>query len=323
LSGIGARERFRAMLDMRHFDEACLEGVPTREIHGELHTGIGQEAIAAGMMGILRESDALVSTHRNHYHAIAKGVPPRPMLGEIFEKKTGLCRGRGGHMHLFDPERNFSTTGIVGASLPIALGYAYGFWLEGTDDVAVAVTGDGGANTGAFHECLNIAGAWKLPFVVLVENNEYAISVQMSGVSATRTIAERAPAYAAWSRRVDGTDPESVHEAFREGVERARKGEGPVIVEATCYRFRGHFEGDLDLYRDGAEQERVRREYDPLVIVRRKLVEQGVATDEELDTIVEESRREAWARLAEVREEPMPNPSGALEYVYLMGKDGW
>lgn len=310
-------DRFRIMAKMRHFDEACLEGVPTREIHGELHTGIGQEAIGAGMVGALRENDAVVSTHRNHYHAIAKEVPLKPMLAEIFEKESGLCRGRGGHMHLFDKGRNFSTTGIVGASLPVALGYAYAFKLEGRDDVAVAVTGEGGTNAGAFHECLNIAGAWKLPFVVLVENNQYAISVEVSGISATETVAERAPAYGAWGRRVDGTDAEAVAPAFREAVEHARGGGGPAILEATCYRFQGHFEGDFDLYRDDAEKERMRRENDPLIITRRRLVESGAATDEELDAIVEESRSEMQALLAEVREEEMPDPAGVFDYLYV------
>src|SRR5699024_1659585 len=137
----------------------------------------------------LRESDAMVSTHRNHLHAIAKGVPLKPMLAEIFEKSTGLCGGYGGHMHLFDADRKFSTTGIVGASVPVALGHAYAARLRKTDDVAVAVIGDGAANTGGFSESMNMAGAMKLPLVIVVENNEWAISVPFSESSATATIA--------------------------------------------------------------------------------------------------------------------------------------
>ena len=173
-------ERLTAMWEMRHFDEACLEGVPTFEIHGELHTGIGQEAISAGLLGKIKKEDALVTTHRNHYHALVKGVDPYLLMAEIFEKESGLCKGFGGHMHPFSIENNFSATGIVGQSLPVALGYAYGFKLKKQDNLAVGITGDGGANHGTFHETLNIAGAWKLPLLVLIENNGYGISVPLS-----------------------------------------------------------------------------------------------------------------------------------------------
>ena len=156
-------ELYAEMVRMRRFEEACLSGVPTREIHGEVHLGMGQEAIGAAMVGLLTDEDALVSTHRNHLHALAKGVDPYRMLAEIFERSTGLCGGFGGHMHLFDLPRRFSTTGIVGATLPVALGHAYAARLRGSDAVAVGVSGDGGANTGGFHESLNLAGAWKLP----------------------------------------------------------------------------------------------------------------------------------------------------------------
>jgi TPP-dependent pyruvate/acetoin dehydrogenase alpha subunit len=310
-------ERFRLMALMRAFEEACLEGVEAREIHGELHVGIGQEAIAAGMAESLRPHDAVVSTHRNHLHAIAKGVPLRPMLAEIFERETGLCRGRGGHMHLFDPDRNFSCTGIVGSSLGVALGFAYAAWIAEHDGVGVGVTGDGGANTGAFHECLNIAGAWKLPYVVLVENNEYAISVPITGNLATPTIAERAAAYSAWGRRVDGTDPDAVAAAFAEAVEYARGGRGPAVLEATCYRFRGHYEGDFDLYRPKDEKEAALRDRDPLILTGRRLVERGEVSQPELDSIVEDARRELAGLLAEIRADPAPDPRGARDYVFV------
>jgi pyruvate dehydrogenase E1 component alpha subunit len=306
-------ERYVAMLQMRHFDEVCLEGVPTFEIHGELHTAIGQEGIAAGMTGLLRDDDALVSTHRNHYHAIAKGVPLRALLAEIYERETGLCRGRGGHMHPFDPEHSFSATGIVGASLPIALGYAYAFWMRGTDNVAIAVTGDGGSNHGTFHECLNIAGAWHLPFVVLVENNNIAISVPFDHVSATATVAERAGAYGVWGRKVDGTDPDIVAESFAEAVLHAREGRGPALLS----RFRGHYEGDHDSYRDRKERKRMRQEHDPILHYRTKLVASGVADTSELLRLEADSRVGMRALLAEVRRDRMPDAGGALEFRYV------
>jgi acetoin:2,6-dichlorophenolindophenol oxidoreductase subunit alpha len=310
-------ERFKHMLTMRHFDEACLEGVPTREIHGELHTGIGQEAIGAGMVESLKKGDAVVSTHRNHYHGIAAGVPLHPMMAEIFERETGLCKGRGGHMHLLAPEQNFSSTGIVGASLPIALGYAYSFWIEDKDNVAVAVTGDGGTNNGTFHECLNIAGAWKLPLVLLVENNSLAISVPIEEVLATPTIAERAVAYKVWGKKVDGTNVDTFATAFAEAVDHARCDKGPAILEATCYRFRGHFEGDHDSYRKMDEKKRIRESYDPIELAKRNLIRDGVAAETELAGMIHVSKQEMITLLTKVRSESMPEADQALAYVFV------
>jgi pyruvate dehydrogenase E1 component alpha subunit len=304
------------MLTMRHFDEACLEGVPTGEIHGELHTGIGQEAIGAALKANLQAGDAVSSTHRNHYHAIAAGVPLRPMLAEIFEKETGLCQGRGGHMHLFELGHNFSCTGIVGAGLPVALGYAYKFWMHEEDHVAVAVTGDGGTNNGTFHECLNIAGAWKLPLVVLVENNLLAISVPIDDVTATPTIAKRAKAYDAWGDKGDGTDVEATTKALAQAMEHARSGQGPAILEATCYRFQGHFEGDHDSYRRMDDKKKMRETYDPITLYRRKLVGAGVVTDADVDDMTEASKRDMAALLSEVRQDEQPDASGARDYVF-------
>ena len=313
---------FVLMARMRQFEAACLEGVGTREIHGELHVGVGQEAIAAGMASALQRRDAVVSTHRCHLHGIAKGVPLYPMLAEVFERESGLCQGRGGHMHLFDAENNFSTTGIVGSSVAVALGYAYSFAIEKPNGqssaVAVGVTGDGGANVGAFHESMNMAGAWRLPLVVLVENNQYAISVPIEAVSATETIAERASAYGAWGRRVDGTDVEAVAEAFAEAVDHARSRQGPALLEATCHRFRGHFEGDADHYRTKAQKEAMQA-HDPLLLARSRLIQRGEATNAELDRIEEDATREMQTLLARVRADPLPQPSEASRFVFVEG----
>ena len=312
-------EGFELMARMRQFEAACLEGVATREIHGELHVGVGQEAIAAGMAGALQPRDAVVSTHRCHLHGIAKGVPLYPMLAEVFERESGLCRGRGGHMHLFDPQNRFSTTGIVGSSVPVALGYAYAFAIEASNGqpgaVAVGLTGDGGANIGAFHESLNMAGAWRLPLVVLVENNQYAISVPIEAVSATETIAERASAYGAWGRRVDGTDFEAVADAFAEAVDHARRRRGPALLEATCHRFRGHFEGDADHYRTNAQKEAMQA-HDPVLLARSRLVRRGEATVEDLDHIEAAAADEIQRLLARVRAAPLPHGSGARRFVF-------
>lgn len=309
-------EQFRLMVRLRAFEEACLEGVLSGEIHGELHTSIGHEAVAAGLAPWLRDGDAVVSTHRNHYHALVKGVPPRELLAEIFERETGLCRGRGGHMHPFDVAHNFSASGIVGASLPVALGYAYAFAIERSDRLAVAITGDGGANHGTFHETLNIAATWALPFVIVVENNHLAISVGEQDVTATTTIAERASAYGAYGEVVDGTDAEAVSRAFGRATARARWEGQPAILEAICERFQGHYEGDVQAYRSLAERERVRRERDPIAIARRGLLQRGDADNTTIEQIEANAQAEMTAMLEEVRADPLPEPSAALDYVF-------
>ena len=314
-SATATLERFQLMAVMRAFEEVCRSGFESGDIHGELHSSIGMEAIAAGMAESLRIEDAVVSTHRCHLHAIAKQVPLRPLLAEVFERESGLCRGRGGHMHLFDSRRNFSTTGIVGASLPVALGYAYASWLDDRSAVAVGITGDGGANHGTFHECLNIAGAWRLPFVLLAENNYYAISVPFESVSATETIAERGAAYGAWHERVDGTDVDAVADRFRAAVEHARRGDGPALLEATAYRFAGHYEGDHDMYRSDTYRDEMYK-HDPLDITAARLREAGI-DQSDLDKIVANSRQEMLALLEDVKSDPLPAASGATDHVYV------
>jgi pyruvate dehydrogenase E1 component alpha subunit len=314
---VTAVERYRLMARLREFDLACLEGVPTGEIHGELHTGIGQEGIAAGLAGALREGDALVSTHRNHYHALVKGVSPRGLLAEIYERATGLCGGFGGHMHPFDPGHRFSASGIVGASLPVALGYAYAFAIEGGDRLAIGVTGDGGANHGTFHECLNIAAAWELPLVVLVENNRYAISVEWDDVRATETVAERAGAYGAVGAHVDGTDAEAVARVAERVLGEVRRHSRPAILEATCARFQGHYEGDPQTYRSEAARALDRQERDPILRARRALLDEGRAGEAELDEIYAAARREMRELLAAVRRDPRPDPATAHDHVFV------
>lgn len=308
-------ERYRAMCVMRAFEEACLEGVRNGELRGELHLAVGQEGVAAGMLGTLRPTDWMVSTHRSHLHAIAKGVPLRPLLAEIYEKATGLCGGKGGHLHLFAPEQRFSTTGIVGSSLPVALGHAYAARLDGTDDVAVGITGDGGVNTGQFHETLNMAAIWQLPLVIVVENNRYAISVPSRDVTAGPGIAERARAYGAWGSRVDGTDVELMADGFRAAVGHARAGEGPALLEATCFRFRGHFEGDVDHYRSEEEKRRMIAEGDPLRIAAARLLDRGQADAATLSAIEADARRTMRSLLHEVRADPPPQPADAFRDV--------
>jgi TPP-dependent pyruvate/acetoin dehydrogenase alpha subunit len=264
------------------------------------------------MAGWLRADDALVSTHRNHAHALVKGVDPRALLAEIFERCTGLCGGYGGHMHPFDPGHRFSASGIVGASLPVALGHAYAARLADRDAVAVAVTGDGGANHGTFHECLTMASAWGLPFIVVIENNGLAISVEPTSVTPPGTLARRAVGYDIPGVSVDGTDAEAVSAAFGELVSSARETPGPAVLEATCARFRGHYEGDVQAYRDPAQDLSGR---DPLLIARRALAAAGTP-DGELERIEQVAAAEMQQLLAQVRADPPPDPAAALRHVF-------
>jgi TPP-dependent pyruvate/acetoin dehydrogenase alpha subunit len=312
VTGLTALDRYTWMARIRAFEQACLEGVQTGEIHGELHTAIGQEAIAAGMAGWLRDDDALVSTHRNHAHALVKGVSPKALLAEIFERRTGLCRGYGGHMHPFDPAHRFSASGIVGASLPVALGHAYASRMAGRDAVAVAVTGDGGANHGTFHECLTMASAWGLPLIIVIENNGLAISVSPAAVTPPGALARRATGYGCPGVTVDGTDADAVSQAFGELVSAARSHPGPAVLEATCERFRGHYEGDAQAYRDTGPDFTAR---DPLQIARRKLTIAGTAAGD-LDRIEQAAAAEMRELLAQVRSDPPPDPADALRHVF-------
>lgn len=313
------RDRYRLMVLMRRFEEACLTGVASKEIRGELHTAIGQEAIAAAIAEHVRDGDSMASTHRNHLHAIAKGVPLYPLMAEIFEKETGLCGGFGGHMHIFNKANRFSTTGIVGASLPVALGHAYAAKLRGSDAVAWAVIGDGSVNTGGFHETMNMASVLGLALVVVIENNEWAISVPFSAASSTPTLAERAAAYSAPGERVDGLDVEATSAAIGRAVAHARS-TGPAIVEAMCYRFRGHYEGDLDLYRSQSEKNERTTTKDPLVITRDRLAA-GILDEATLTELEQSASEEIDAILARVRLDSQPDRSRAYDHVFVSGLD--
>ena len=218
-------------------------------VPGEMHLSAGQEPVAAGICAHLTPEDALTATHRPHHLAIAKGVALRPMTAEIFGRQTGLGRGRGGHMHLFDPSTHFSCSGIIAEGLPPALGQAFAFQRQRSERVAVAVTGEGAANAGAFHESLNLAALWKLPVVFVVEDNDWGISVPRSHSTSVASNADRAASYGIPGVRVKDNSVEDVYAAAGEAVARARSGEGPTLIEVHTLRLWGHFEGDAEGYR--------------------------------------------------------------------------
>jgi len=288
-------------------------------IPGELHLSSGQESAAVGVCIHLKDEDAVIGTHRAHHFAIAKGVDLKKMTAEIFGKATGLSGGKGGHMHLFDAAKNFSCSGIVGASFPQAVGVGIAAKLKGEDYVAVAVGGDGAANQGTFHEALNLAALWKLPVIFLIEDNGWAISVPKDKSTAVAKNSERAKAYGIPGVSVDGADVIAVYEVAKEAVERARRGEGPSLIEVRTYRLRGHFEGDPQLYRPKEDFE-LAKEKDPLANFRKLLLEKGIATEEELARIEEENEREVREAIDFALNSPYPEPEEALKGVFAGGE---
>ncbi len=287
-------------------------------IPGELHLSSGQESAAVGMCIHLKPEDAVIGTHRAHHFAIAKGVDLKKMTAEIFGKATGLSGGKGGHMHLFDVSKNFSCSGIVGASFPQAVGVGIAAKLKGEDYVAVAVGGDGAANQGTFHEALNLAAVWKLPVIFLIEDNGWAISVPKEKSTAVAKNSERAKAYGIPGVSVDGADVIAVYEVAKEAVERARRGEGPSLIEVRTYRLRGHFEGDPQLYRPKEDLE-LAKEKDPLRNFEKLLLEKGIATEEELSRIREENEKEVQEAIDFALKSPYPEPEEALKGVFAGG----
>lgn len=245
---------YYTMLLIRRFEEKAEELYAAGKIWGTFHLYIGEEAVATGACFALRPEDYITSTHRGHGHCIAKGADVKKMMAELMAKATGYCCGLGGSMHIADLEQgNLGATGIVGSAIPIAVGAALACKLKRNDRVVLCFFGDGAANTGAFHEAVNMAAIFRLPVVFLCENNQYAMSFPVKKAFAIPDIAERAKGYGIPGVTVDGMDVLAVYEAIKEAAERARRGEGPTLLEARTYRFRGHSKSDKGVYRTKEE----------------------------------------------------------------------
>ncbi|HET7280114.1 MAG TPA: thiamine pyrophosphate-dependent dehydrogenase E1 component subunit alpha [Dermatophilaceae bacterium] len=317
------RGLYRTMVLARTFEEAML-----REYHadkgpgfdigkglvpGEMHLAAGQEPVAAGVCAHLTADDAVTSTHRPHHFAIAHGMDLRKMAAEIFGRETGLGRGRGGHMHLFDPETHFSCSGIIAEGYPPALGQAFAFQRRGTDRVAVAVTGEGAANQGAFHESLNLAALWSLPVVFVVEDNDWGISVPRSASTCVPSNALRGAAYGIPAERIEDNDVEGVYAAARRAVARARAGEGPSLIEVHTLRLWGHFEGDAQGYRPELKDVPSR---DPIPAYETRLRVDGLLDDAACAEIRDEATQRVEDAVTFAKDSPLPDPSNARDYVF-------
>ncbi|HEU5322649.1 MAG TPA: thiamine pyrophosphate-dependent enzyme, partial [Methylomirabilota bacterium] len=317
LSGERLESLYTTMVRIRRFDEKTAELFQQGLVKGTAHSYVGEEAVAAGACAALREGDYIVGTHRGHGHCIAKGARVDRMMAELMGRADGYCRGLGGSMHIAALDLNvLGCNGIVAAGLPIGTGAALSARLRGTDAVVVAFFGDGGANQGVVHESLNLAAVWKLPVVFLCENNQYALSTASTRTTAGESIAARAAAYAIPGVRVDGNDVLAVHEAARTAVARARRGEGPTLIEAVTYRWGGHsMRANLPDYRT-KEEERAWMERDPIARLRRTLVDGGTATPLKLKELEESVEVELDRAVAFAQASPEPTVATMEASVY-------
>lgn len=308
---------YRNMLDIRNFEDHVHETFVKGDIPGFVHLYAGEEPIATGVCAHLTDADYITSTHRGHGHCIAKGGDLDGMMAEIYGKSTGLCKGKGGSMHIADIDKGIlGANGMVGGGFPLATGAALRNKYLKTDSVAVCFFGDGAANEGTFHESINMASIWKLPVVFVNENNGFAESTPQHYSSGSATIAERAVAYGIPGVRVDGKDVEAVYQAAGEAIERARRGEGPSIIECVTYRNYGHFEGDEQKYKSKEGAEKALADRDGIVEFRESAIRQGLLSDEEATQIEQDSRDAVDHSVTFAEESPVPAPEALFEDVH-------
>ena len=310
------KQALRRMYLIRRFEEGAEEAYMRGLIHGTMHLSIGQEASAVGSTMALRTTDYITSTHRGHGHCIGKGADPKLMFAEFFGKEEGYCRGRGGSMHIADvASGNLGANGIVGGGLPIAVGAALAIKKQKRDDVAMCFFGDGASNEGAFHEALNMAAVWKLPVVFVCENNKYGMSVSTERSMAVANVADRASAYGMPGVIVDGNNIADVAEAIAVATARARKGDGPTLVECKTYRTRGHSRSDRNRYRSKEEIEDWKAR-DPIAHFEAELVAHGITTDDEVAAIRAAAELEIADGIEFARTGTDPDPHDVTRDVY-------
>jgi len=306
----------RKMLLIRRFEESAEESYMRGLIHGTMHLSIGQEASAVGICAPLTDADYITSTHRGHGHCIGKGAEVKRMFAEFFGKEDGYCRGRGGSMHIADVAKgNLGANGIVGGGIPIAVGAALSMKKQKKDSVVVSFFGDGANNEGAFHEALNMASVWKLPVIFVCENNKYGMSTSTERSTAVKNIADRASAYAMPGVIVDGNNFAAVAEASFQAVERAKRGEGPTLIESKTYRIRGHSRSDRNRYRTKEEIEQWQTR-DPILAFEAELASFNLVSAAEAGEIRAEVEAEIAAAIEFAQASPSPSPSEVTRYVY-------
>ncbi|HAT21529.1 MAG: thiamine pyrophosphate-dependent dehydrogenase E1 component subunit alpha [Chloroflexota bacterium] len=301
----------RRMMLIRKFDETVKDLVQSAELVGMAHCYIGEEAVAVGACTALRDEDYITGNHRSHGHPISKGGDVRRAMAELLGKATGYCKGKGGSMHLADFDIGIlGESGIVASALPVAVGAAMGSKMQNTDRVVISFFGDGASNQGACHEAMNLASIWKLPVIFLCENNQYAVTTSFKETVSTENVSDRATAYNMPGVLVDGQDVMAMHEATVHAVQRARAGEGPTLLEAKTYRYEDHSEGLNRILREPyrtEEEIEFWRQRDPIDIHSKWLLENDVASQEEIDKVQNDVYEAIGDALQFARESPYPD----------------
>jgi pyruvate dehydrogenase E1 component alpha subunit len=307
---------YRQMVLIRRFEERSGEMYTRAKIGGYCHLNLGEEATIVGLMAALKPRDYIFTNYREHGYALARGMEPGRVMGELFGKETGVSRGRGGSMHLFDTKRRFlGGYAIVGGQLPLATGAALAISYRGTDEVVMCQMGDATTNIGAFHESLNLAQLWKLPIVFFIVNNHYGMGTTVERASAEPELYRKACAYRMAAERVDGNDVLAVREAARQAVERAREEQLPSLLEAISFRLRGHSVVDPNRYRSKEELEQAQQQ-DPLRAFRRQLLEAGLLDESSAARLESEVDREVTEAIEFADSSPDPRPADLFAYAY-------
>ncbi len=310
-----ARQFYTVMYRTRRFEEEVFEFYKRGLMPGLAHLYLGEEAIAAGACAALRDDDYISSTHRGHGHLVSRGADVKRMMAEILGKETGYSKGKGGSMHIMAMDKGIlGANGIVGGGIPIATGAAYSAKLRGTDQVTLSFFGDSAANEGTFHESINMAAAWDLPIVYIIENNLYGISVDIRRVTKEHQLSKRATGYGIPGLTIDGNDVFAVYDTVSTAVDRARKGQGPTLIECLTYRWQGHHVGDPATYRDEQEVSDWRKpENEPIA----KLESLKLLSQQEMDDIKAGVEAEIRAACAFAEESPYPDVAEAYTDVFV------
>jgi pyruvate dehydrogenase E1 component alpha subunit len=307
---------YHQMILCRRFEEKSAEAYSAGKIGGFCHLYIGQEAVAIGSISAIRKDDYVLTSYREHAHAIAKGMSPDAVMAELFGKATGCSKGKGGSMHMFDKELGFlGGHAIVGGQIPLATGVAFAAKYKGTDQVTLCYFGEAAVNQGAFHESLNMAQLWKLPCIYICENNQYGMGTSLQRAMSLHDVSQKAYAYEMASEIVDGMDVLAVREATMRAVERARKESLPTLLEVRTYRFMGHSMSDPGNYRTRAEIEK-HQERDPIKLFSASLKEEGVLSDAEFQQIEQQVKEQVEKALKFADESPLPDPKELYTDIY-------
>ncbi|HOZ83354.1 MAG TPA: pyruvate dehydrogenase (acetyl-transferring) E1 component subunit alpha [Bacteroidia bacterium] len=307
---------YEQMLLMRRFEERSGQLYGMQKIKGFCHLYIGQEAVVAGAMSVIKPTDNMITAYRDHAHALGKGTSARAVMAELFAKATGCSKGKGGSMHLFDAaNRFFGGHGIVGGQIPLGAGIAFAEKYKGTDSVTLCYMGDGAVRQGAFHEALNMAMTWKLPVVFIIENNNYAMGTSVERTSNVTDLYELGTAFNMPSEPVDGMMVETVHEAMDKAVSHCRKGNGPYLLEMNTYRYKGHSMSDPAKYRSKEELEKYKAQ-DPIEEVLKVIQKNKLATQEEIDAIDKKVHDIVEDSVTFAEESPFPDVDELYKDVY-------